>query len=266
MQLLPTHYFSKQDLEPIEGGPQPFIPLLSNGMIETLRRIAEEIRDKKSFVIPKSEFANHPDIAMFLGILRLVGAITIKELENTLHAESSGHLAADLPFIMYLYIKHGFAIFDDWNRRTKPLPDRLTALEFLHFIEKRRIESSRKAGFWTETVRTIPVSYAIIKARSESLGSDVYLFELNKDWNLYNLIGGKQEPEDNKDYRMTLLRELEEEIGVSRDRVMATQLLERPLDGYSLSGSRGTLIHYPCMLYAVNHRNKINREGGIFSK
>ncbi|MBU1098552.1 MAG: hypothetical protein KKB34_18895 [Bacteroidetes bacterium] len=259
MQLLPTHYFSKQDLEPNENSSPAIAQILDKELLESLQRIGEDIRDKRSCEFQKSLLITKPEISLFIGILRLVGAINITEYEDKMTIVPSGHLASDLPFILFLYLKHGYTIFDDWNRRTKTLPDRLTALEFLHFIEKRRIESSKKAGLWPDTIRTIPVSYAIIKAKSVSLNSDVYLFELNKDWGLFNLIGGKQEPVDNEDYRLTLLRELEEEIGVSRDRVIATQLLEKPLDGYSLSGSRGTLIHYPCMLYSI----KIS---GLFTK
>jgi hypothetical protein len=203
MELLPTHYFSKQDLEPVEGLRQPFDILIGGEELGALERVALDLREERSCTIAKSEMARHSHIALFIATLRLIGATTTVDAGESIRVDSAGHLASDLPYILFLYLKHGFSVFDDWNRRTKSLPDRLTALEFLHFIERRRIECSRKAGFQPETIRTIPVSYAIIKARSESLGADVYLFELNKDWNLFNLIGGKQEPEDNHDYRQT---------------------------------------------------------------
>ncbi len=56
------------------------------------------------------------------------------------------------------------------------------------------------------------------------------MLELNKDWDRYGLIGGKQEPQDMNDYRLTVLREIEEEIGVPKLEVRLVQLTEKPLE------------------------------------
>jgi len=251
MRVLPTHYFSRQDLEPTPVPQAPSVPLLAESTQQDLERIARDIRDRGRYAASRDMLLARQDLALVLAFLRFVGAITISESQEVVQVEPSGPLANDFPYVVSVFLKHGFSVFEDWGRRTKALPDRLIALEFLHHIETRRVEKSRAAGFVPEVIHKAPVAYAIIKARSESLRRDVYLMELNKDWNLYNLIGGKQEVQDDDDYACTLLREIEEKLSVARHRVLATPLCRAPLDSYSLTGGRGTLSHYPCTLFSI---------------
>jgi 8-oxo-dGTP pyrophosphatase MutT (NUDIX family) len=122
-------------------------------------------------------------------------------------------------------------------------------------MELERLEHSKRTGLRPRVFHVIPVAYAIIKAKSARKKRDLYLFELNKDWQMYNLVGGKQATCDDGSFDVTLRREIEEELGVDRRLVKLTCLTEKPLDGYSLSGHQGVLSHYPCMLYLAHFEN-----------
>lgn len=252
MKISPTYYYTRDDLEPNPGKATPS-PFILNDLVRTdLEAIATRIQKEGYCEIDKETIASRPELSLYVSFLQLLGAVKVTKSQHRLRVTPSNHLARDLPYILSLYLKHGLVLFNDWSRRAKGLRGRLSALEFLHYIERERVDRSKATGIQPEVMRRIPVAFAIIKGRSENRGCDVYLLELNKDWNLYNLIGGKQESKDHGSYRETLLREIEEELGISRDRVLVTHLFEKPLDdAYSLSGSHGSLAQYPCMLFSV---------------
>lgn len=254
MNLLSSIFFSEDDLQPTGSGSDFPQNLLSKEILSRLEQLAREFQDKGVLTLSKEEVSRNTGIAMFVSFLKLFGVVEVTCEKEVIICRSTGYLAGDFPYVIFLLLKHGFSIFRDWERRYKPIPNRICALEFLHHIELERIEQSKAHGFAPEVIHTIPVSFALIKARSQKRKEDVFLFEINKDWRLYNLVGGKQKPEDAGNYETTILREIEEELGIPRSRVTLVPLTRQPLKGYGLTGNRGTLSYYPCMLYWVRIR------------
>jgi len=256
MKLVPTHYFSGKDLEPFSPATEGTLPILPE---EVLQRIEPFITDlcNHSYTDLSQEDCSHRDLLMFAAFLELLGIVKVKPETNRIRVSVSGPLANDAASSIFLLLRYGFSIFDDWWRRFRTLPDQLCALEFLHHMELQRIEHSKRAGIRPEVLHEIPVAFAVIKAYSEKRRQAVFLLELNKDWNRYNLIGGKDEPHVDKGFRETLFREIEEELGVMKNKVQLTQLTEEPLEAYSLSGHKGVLSKYPCMLYLAHFTDPI---------
>lgn len=257
MKLIPTRYFSEKDLEPLHVPTTEASTILPDEVLKKIKQLAIELRDKSYLEISKDYLHKHPDIAVFVGIIHSIGSARIVNETEKIRLSITGPLARDVAYALFLMFRDGFPIFDDWTRCHK-LPDGLSALEFLHHIELQRIEYSKRSGIRPEILNEFPVAFAVIKGYSSKRGKDVYLFELNKDWNRYNLIGGKKQPQDGIDYRNILFREIEEELGIKRSEVQLTPLTEKPIEGYSLSGGRGVLSRYPCMLFLAHFRTSIS--------
>lgn len=198
-----------------------------------------------------------PGLMMFSGFLKAFGAVKVSEKNDRIHISLLDKLASDVPRVFFLYLKYGFPIFPKWGNRFRTIPDQLLGIEFLHHMELERIEYSKRAGFKPEVLGEVPVAYAIIKGYSDKKRDDVYLLEFNTDWNRYNLIGGRREPEDGADYRKLIFREIEEELGIPRKEVKLTQLTENPIEGFSLSGNTGVLTRYPCMIFLAHFKNQL---------
>jgi hypothetical protein len=237
MNLLPTHYFTAEQLRPTgTASPAPF-ELLPREAIEECNKLAEVLQDRGTTVFEEEELSARPHLLWFLALLRFLGPVVVLKRGTKFEVSSRGPLGRDVPRLISLYLTHGFHAFDDWTRRHRASPDRLAAIEFLHYLELRRIDSAKNIGTSPEIIREVPVAFAIIKAYSEKRRQDVYLLELNKDWN-------------------RCLREIEEELSIPRDNVSLTPLTRDPLTGYSLSGGHGTLGHYPCMIYWARIRGE----------
>lgn len=255
MRLIPTRYFSPEDLEPISPPTNEAKPILPEASLKRIGDLALKLRDVSVLDVPLEHFEANPDVALFVALIHAVGAFRVSCEGDSVRLIAQNQLAQDSPYILFLFLKTGFPLFADWSRRCKTLPDRICALEFLHHMELQRMEYSKRSGLRPEILQSRPVAFAVIKARSAKRKQDVYLLELNKDWERYNLIGGKQEPEDRGDYHQTILREIEEELGVPRAMVQLTTLTEKPLLAFSLSGNRGSLASYPCMLFLAKFIN-----------
>lgn len=249
MKLVPTHFFRPQDLEPDDKETFEERCILSEESFPKIKSIASRLSQEDYVELSKDDIEENDDLQVYLSLINFLGATESVEKENKVQLSTSGPLAKEVGLAIFAYLKKGFPVFDDWFRRYRTLDDRLCTLEFLHHLELQRIKYAKRSGQKPEVLNEIPVSFAIIKRPSHEHQSDVYLFELNKDWKRYNFIGGKQEPEDKGDYKLTLYREIEEEIGVPREKVALTPLTEEPLEAYSLSGHAGVLTKYPCMLY-----------------
>ncbi len=245
------------DLEIKSTAIERFETILTEGVLNRIELLAVELRDKSAIDIQINDLNGNPDLALFIAFINAFGGLTIEHEKDKLRILATSPLAKNVAYVFFLFLRHGFHIFEDWTRRCRTLPNEMCAVEFLHHMETQRIEQSKRSGFIPEVIEERPVAFAIIKAFSEERGQPVYLLECNKDWQKYNFIGGKQEPQDGGDYRVTLLREIEEEIGAPRRDVQLTQLTGEVLHGYSLSGSRATLAHYPCMLYLAHFQKPI---------
>lgn len=187
---------------------------------------------------------------MFISFCRLLGAVTTHAAETTLRVSVSGRVARHLPEILCTYLANSYTIIENWNSIYLIPEDRVSALELLHQIELRRIGQERRAGRMPQVLADRPVAFAIFHGKNDK-GESCYLFEFNKDWRRLNFIGGKQEVADNGDFRETICREISEELGIGRRRLVLTRLNDQPLVGYSLGGNAGSPARYPCVLFGV---------------
>lgn len=191
-----------------------------------------------------------PHLRMFVSFLAGLGAVEVSGRQGAIVVRHAGRLSRHVPQILGIYVKRGYALINDWRRSAVIHEDRITAVEFVHQLELRRILLDRQAGIFPQPLAERPVAFGLFRAIDKRGGSS-YLFEMNKDWLKLNFIGGKQESEDNGDYSVTLKREISEELGIAPDRVTLTRLNDQPIVGYSLSGNVGSLASYPCVLFGV---------------
>jgi 8-oxo-dGTP pyrophosphatase MutT (NUDIX family) len=248
-------FFSREDLEPRHLAITTNDPSTSTWLTADeswqLEKFCQAISKTGRFDF-RSDLSEVPaHLRMFISTLAALGAVRIFHDADTASVESAGRLSKHVPEILRLYIAKGYSLINNWNRSGVTEEDHLNAIEFVHQLELRRIELDRQAGVFPKPLAERPVAFGVFRARNES-GESCYLFEINKDWNKLNFIGGKQEAEDDGRFDVTLKREISEELGISPHRVTLSQLNDRPIIGYSLSGNAGSLARYPCVLFGVS--------------
>jgi 8-oxo-dGTP pyrophosphatase MutT (NUDIX family) len=246
-------YFAEHELAPlpdVASQEKTAKSLLHDDALGDLRRFADEFGSGGEVVLAASSLLRETHLATFISMCQALGAVSVRLDGPRVVARPSGRLGAHVPEILCTYLERSFTILEDWGSTHTIPEDRVSALEFLHQMELRRIEQERRAGRLVAPLAERPVAFVIFRARNDR-GEDCYLFEINKDWRRLNFIGGKQEPQDRGDYLVTARREVHEELGISRDRLMLTRLNDHPIIGYSLSGNVGSLARYPCVLYGV---------------
>lgn len=136
------------------------------------------------------------------------------------------------------------------------IEDHLSAAELVNELEYRRVLEDQSRGILSMNFDTRPSEFAVICALTTK-NDRAYLFEINKDWNRYNLIGGKQLKSDNKSFEETVRREVTEELGISRDRVKLYRLNEDPIEGWAISANAGGFTSYPCVLFGCTIAGKL---------
>ncbi len=184
----------------------------------------------------------------FLATLRMLGAVsTLPQDKGRIRFARSGKIAAQLPKILAYYLRSQYVFIDDWSRLILN-EDHLSAAELVNELEYQRVLQDRSRGVLSINFDTRPSAFAVICATTIK-GERAYLFEVNKDWNRYNLIGGKQADSDNGSYEETVRREITEELGISRDRIRLYRLNEEPIEGWAISANAGGLTSYPCVLF-----------------
>ncbi|HEX5401702.1 MAG TPA: NUDIX domain-containing protein [Pseudonocardiaceae bacterium] len=248
-------FFSREDLEPRQPAS------MTAGASTSTWLTADESWQLENFcdaiaTVGRFEFRSNLDkipahLRMFVSTLAALGAVRISHDANSAVVENSGRLSKHVPQILRLYIFNGYSLINNWDRSGVIEQDQLNAIEFVHQLELRRIQLDKQAGIFPPPLAERPVAFGVFHARDES-GESCYLFEINKDWHKLNFIGGKQEPEDDGRFDVTLKREISEELGISPQRVALSQLNDQPIIGYSLSGNAGSLARYPCVLFGVS--------------
>jgi hypothetical protein len=246
-------FFTESELQPArqaQPGAAESGNLLTQAELEDIRLFSAGFSGGGESVLSRSGIARKPHLRAFIMLLRSLGAVRIDDTARGIRVRGAGRLARHVPVILSIYLAGSLTLLDNWNSVHMVPEDDLSAVEFLRHMELRRIELTRRSGKAPEPLADRPVAFAIFHAIDQK-GRDCYLFEINKDWRRLNLIGGKQEGEDKGDFGETALREISEELGLSRDRLSITRLNGEPLRGYGLSGNAGTLASYPCVLFGV---------------
>lgn len=249
--LFASRFYSEDDLRPQD--PPTLVPpsaILDEAQLLRLERLADDLHRSHQLLLSPAEI-DVDYIRLFLEMLRALGVISTEAEGQNLRVAITGDCAANFCKTLILYLKHRFCLINNWHT-TRPISNHLTGLQFLLFAERRRVEQSVAAGFNPEIYNERPVAFAVIKAESRKHRCDVYLFECNKDWGRLNLVGGKMEPSDAGDYRQTMVREIEEELGVNRDSVRLTAFNEQPVASFGLTGGFGALSRYPARLFQAH--------------
>lgn len=249
-------FFTDDDLkpvsppEPVDAAVRQALDLLHEHHLRDIGRFAEEFGREGEVLMPVEELAEHVHLSLFIRFCAVLGAVSVRVANGTARVRPAGRLGRHVPEILHTYLEHPYSIIEDWNSLHLIPEDRVSALEFLHQMELRRIAQERRAGRAPRILAERPVAFAVFHARNEK-GESCYLFETNEDWGRLNLIGGKQEPQDGGDYLETVRREISEELGIDPGRVTLTRLNEKPIAAYGLLGHAGSLASYPGVLFGA---------------
>lgn len=246
-------YFTEDELQPVSADLEAVgevDDLLNAAELNDIAEFARAFSRKGESIFSRSRFQRKPHVRTFIKFLYALGAIRLEKTVQGIKVESAGRLAQHLPEILSIYLSDSLTLVDNWNLVHIVPEDSLSALGLMRQLELRRIELTRRAGSSPRPLAERPVAFAVFHAKDQK-DRDCYLFEVNKDWRRLNLIGGKQEDVDGGDFSETLLREISEELGISRDRLTITRLNDKPLPGFSISGNVGSLARYPCVLFGV---------------
>src|SRR6266536_993122 len=248
-------FFSESDLTPERGptdrpGSSRSNDLLSDGELAEIGEFAASFAEHGEMMLSSARLAERAHLRTFIAFGVALGALSARREESSVRICSRGRLARHLPEILQIYLAEDFRVLDDWNRTHLIPRDRLGAAELLQQMERSRIEQSLRTGRRPAPLAERRVAFDIFRAL-DAKGESCYLFEVNKDWQRLNFIGGKQESEDLGSYSETLLREISDELGMSKERLRLTRLNEQPVVAYSLSGNAGSLARYPCVLFGV---------------
>jgi hypothetical protein len=224
--------------------------LLTESELADIREFSVEFSRTGESLLNASKGMRQPHLRAFVMLLHSLGAITLQRFGRDMRVKGTGRLAQHFPEILSIYLSDSLTLLGNWNNTHTIPEDTLSALELLRQMELRRVELTRQSGKSPLPLAERPVAFALFHAIDQK-GRDCYLFEINKDWRRLNFVGGKQESHDQGDYSETVLREISEELGISRDRISLSRLNSQPLDGYGLSGNVGSLARYPCVLFGV---------------
>lgn len=245
-------YFAERDLQPLNsrrGERLDPARVLRAEDVADLRRFSEEFGREGEVRIPADSLMRQMHLSMFVCFCVVLGAVIVSTADDVVRIRPSGRLGRHIPEILCTYFENSFRVIDDWT--SIDAVENISALEFLQHMELRRIDQERHAGRVPRPFAERPVAFAILHAKTE-MGENCYLFEVNKDWRRLNLVGGKQEPQDGGDYLETIRREISEELGIERDRMVLTRLNDQPIVGYGLSGNAGGLARYPCVFFGLS--------------
>jgi hypothetical protein len=246
-------YFTESELSPpdkLRDQPNEPPALLRDEELKDLKEFASEFSRSGEATALEADLSHQRHLAAFISLCVLLGAVSVRRSAGRMSLRSTGKLARHVPEILCVYFERSYTLFEDWNRLHLIPEGQVSALEFLHQMELRRISQEKQNGRTARHLEERPVAFAVFHARNDR-GEGCYLFEVNKDWRRLNLIGGKQESVDGGDFTRTVEREISEELGINPHHLRMTRLNDAPLVGYSLSGNAGSLARYPCVLYAV---------------
>lgn len=239
-------FYSEEELSPYDPPIRKSkSSLFSKRSIEQVMQLVDKA-SLGSHTIPLSEL--EPEAKFFLKILDGFGALSVDIIEHHMTISMISKIATNFCHSLLLSLLHRFPVIRDWYHLSG-VKKHFYGIDLLLFFERNRIELSRETGFRPEVFLHKNVSFSIIKGRSALRIEDVFLLQMNKDWQRYNFIGGKQEDIDNGDFKRTVLREIQEELNVDMNSVRVTELTKTPIRSYGMTGHNGALCSYDCMLY-----------------
>src|SRR5205823_3013675 len=135
--------------------------LLTDREYTGLVELSNRVRTDSVVTMATDELDASPTLRMFLDLLRVFGAVRVDTQAESVVIQPAGPLAKDMPYSLVAAMRSRSVLFEDWSKRHKSAPDRLSALEFLHHLELQRIASSVAHGVSPEVWVHRPVAFAV---------------------------------------------------------------------------------------------------------
>lgn len=195
--------------------------------------------------------SDHSYIFGYLQSLRAFGIIQIHE-NGTAHGtkiQATSQTAKYALMSIADYVERDETIITDWKTRgvqDSPLANGAT---FLHALENERVRRFAP----TTPSRYVKVAQGLIKRVNSDTGNHELLMQFDKNANQYQLIGGRWSEADGEDLKVTMIREIEEELPRNHLPYATAYQLRLLIDDLAVEGTIsatfGALTHYSFWVY-----------------
>ena len=111
MKLIPTRYFFRKNLEPASLPTAQALPILPDKILERIKSLAIELRDKSYAELPTQYLDEHPDMAVFVGVIHSIGAARVVDKDEKLRLQVTGPLGGDVAYAFFLMLQYRFICF-----------------------------------------------------------------------------------------------------------------------------------------------------------
>jgi len=231
---------------------------MSNQTIaEFLRQIPQSNQPKQT-ICQLYESSQNDDYQTLFGIIKMLEILGIVTLES---ADSAGNslIQASSQTAKYAlmsiadYIEREEPIITDWETRGIQSNILGNGATFLQALEQERFKR-----FDTITPsRYVKAAQVFIKRINPETGKHELLFQFDENANQYQLIGGRWSEKDGDDIKVTIIREIEEELPLNNIPYPDTYQLALLLDNFTVEGTIsstfGALTNYTFWLYHMTN-------------
>lgn len=247
---LHTHqlHFRSSNLEPEQNSSndEPG-SILSDEEFTRIRELVEQLWSTGHCALSSKDTKATRAVRAVLAALEVLGAVEISHEDLvTVYARTPFSRGFVRSFLACLESR--VQIVDNWNVTHSERGD-IVGSSIVLQAESQRVKKMRARGLFPPALQEQRAAFIVIKARTIFRGI-VYLFDYNKNWDSFNLVGGKEEASDAGLSEKTALRELHEELGMNADSVQLTDLTPSgPIESYSTLGRFGVLTKYSTKFY-----------------
>ena len=185
-------HFLLTDLTPLGPASGPREPLLDAAVLDLVREVGDHLWKHGEYHFAIGTDSTSRGALAIVACLETLGAVEVVSL-----GEAEVTFRAATPFARgfvrsYLRcLEARIPIIENWHV-TQSLPDDIVGSGLVLHSEERRVAGLRRLGLNPEALSHRRVAFVVIKGRS-LFGKTLYLFDYNKNWDMYNLLGGKEE-------------------------------------------------------------------------
>lgn len=228
--------------------------MLSNQAIaQFLRDIPQSNQDKQTLQTTYGH-NNSDQIHMLCGIakvLTMLGVVCLDEHEETAQSliRASSQTAKYTLMSFADYFERDAILIEDW--KTRGIQENVLAngASFLHRLEHDRVKRFEN----TTPSRYVKVAQVLIKRINPETNQHELLFQFDHNANQYQLIGGRWSEKDGDDLKVTIIREIEEELPLNHLPYSETYEVTNLIDNLTIEGAIsttfGALTHYTFSIF-----------------
>lgn len=229
--------------------------MLSNQAIaQFLRDIPQSNQDKQTLQTTYGHSDNPDDFHVLCGIakvLTMLGVVCLDEHEETAQSliRASSQTAKYTLMSFADYFEHDAILIEDW--KTRGIQENVLAngASFLHTLEHERVKRFED----TSPSRYVKVAQVLIKRINPETNQHELLFQFDQNANQYQLIGGRWSEKDGDDLKVTMIREIEEELPLNHlpysETYEVINLIENLTVKGAISTTFGALTHYTFSIF-----------------